>query len=136
MWQLDAACAGADTDMFFPPSGHPNEGSKRALEYCASCPVVAECLQDALSVADRDDQGIRGGMVRSERQRLRYARLREEPVGPAPEPIPVGSPKPKACVYGECLAAPYQRGLCRLHWQKWRSAQKTERVQAARKEAA
>lgn len=78
MWQDLAACAGMDTDMFFP---RENAGGSRkgitgekdrvsvAKQVCAGCPVRLECLEFAI---DHDCYGIWGGM--DARERGRYAR--------------------------------------------------------------
>jgi WhiB family redox-sensing transcriptional regulator len=71
-WQLDAACRGMDSSLFFHP---PNERdaarenrAARAKAICRGCPVVAECLDHALRV--REPYGVWGGRTEDERARL------------------------------------------------------------------
>lgn len=69
-WHDQAACRGANTHLFFP-HGHANA---RALDYCAHCPVIADCLEEALLLPVEDDHGIRGGATTAERRLIRTAR--------------------------------------------------------------
>ena len=48
-WRDNAACAGQDTDRFFPQPGDV-EGTQWALAWCKTCPVTDECLQAQLAV--------------------------------------------------------------------------------------
>lgn len=71
-WRTSAACAGTDSDVFFPSAAtvRARGGFREARRICAGCTVVAECLEDALS--DRHDLfGFRGGMTPEERSRVR-----------------------------------------------------------------
>ena len=43
-------------------------------QVCTSCPVINECLSDALSLAAVDDSGVRAGLSLAERDRLRSNR--------------------------------------------------------------
>jgi WhiB family redox-sensing transcriptional regulator len=70
MWLLDAACAGADPDIFFPGSGFRNTADA-ALEYCAKCPVTAQCLDYA--VTNSMKTGIWGGMGPDQRKEYKRA---------------------------------------------------------------
>ena len=72
-WRKDAACAGADTSVFFP-IGEDEEFSAGAKSVCAVCPVADLCLQYAL--ATNQTEGVWGGMTGPERRRLRR-RLRD-----------------------------------------------------------
>ena len=69
-WQADAACQGADTNLFFVentqgrPPGEPADPYTEARTYCSRCPVIAECLQWA--IANRE-HGFLGGMTADER---------------------------------------------------------------------
>ena len=68
-WWHAAACLGADTGMFF---AHPEKApdlTAEAKAYCARCPVLDECLRDALKTGDTD--GVRGGMTGPERRAFR-----------------------------------------------------------------
>ena len=62
-WRNDAACRGADPDLFFPAKGKVATGAK-AL--CAVCPVVDQCLAYALTEHIKD--GIYGGMNYKDRR--------------------------------------------------------------------
>jgi WhiB family redox-sensing transcriptional regulator len=69
--ELDlAACKGIHTDVFFP-EGPPNtidNSTQYAKNICASCPVSAPCLKQAL---DEDMSGIWGGTTEQERKAIR-----------------------------------------------------------------
>lgn len=70
-WETLAACAGMDTEMFFPGDrrkGEP-ERIRNAFAACARCPVQRDCLEYAI---ETDMRGIWGGMDTAERKR--YAR--------------------------------------------------------------
>lgn len=70
-WRDSAACAGQDTDRFFPRPGDV-EGAQWALAWCKACPVVDECLQAHLAVEPigRDMRhGIYGGTTPLDRYR-------------------------------------------------------------------
>jgi WhiB family transcriptional regulator, redox-sensing transcriptional regulator len=65
-WFDDAACRGADVDVFFPVS----EGDAvEAKALCATCPVREECLDYALTMSPAPE-GVWGGLTRIERHRL------------------------------------------------------------------
>jgi WhiB family redox-sensing transcriptional regulator len=68
-WMQDAACRGADPELFFPVRG---ETTYEAKAVCAGCPVRFECLEYALRHSERF--GIWGGLGERERRRLRQAR--------------------------------------------------------------
>jgi WhiB family redox-sensing transcriptional regulator len=70
-WRHQAACRGADTDLFFPES---EAGAGPALAICAACPVRDECLEFALTTNQPD--GVWGGATESQRRRLRRSRRR------------------------------------------------------------
>lgn len=64
-WHIDALCAQADPEAWFPEKG----GSTRpAKDICRRCPVQAECVDDALSREERF--GIWGGLSERERRRI------------------------------------------------------------------
>lgn len=44
-WLSDAACKGADTDLFFGSILEQNEAKRR---YCDNCPVTEQCLLNQL----------------------------------------------------------------------------------------
>jgi WhiB family redox-sensing transcriptional regulator len=70
-WRIQAACLGADTDLFFIEHG----GSyQQAVKICADCPVRVDCLEWAL--ATRTEYGVFGGVTPDERWRIRRRRRR------------------------------------------------------------
>src|SRR5438067_1814886 len=69
-WRDQAACLGADPDLFFPQRG---ESAEPAREICARCPVREACLDYALRNAIT--HGIWGGVSVRERRALRTRRL-------------------------------------------------------------
>ena len=64
-WQDQAACRGADVELFFSIE---EDEQARALEYCRSCPVRDACLETA--VTNQEMYGIWGGMVEGDRRRI------------------------------------------------------------------
>lgn len=71
-WQLEGACRGADSSVFFHPDGERGRAramrEHRAKAICAECPVMMTCRQHALSVGE--PYGIWGGMSESERDAI------------------------------------------------------------------
>lgn len=80
-WRDDAACTNVDPDAMFP--GNDRAGIAYAKSICRMCPVVVECLLDALAIGDTQ-HGIRGGLTPQERRA--YARKREQARVRLPEP--------------------------------------------------
>lgn len=77
-WREQAACATADSRLFF---GHRGEGQQErcrreaaAKAICARCPVRQACAADAL--AHREPFGVWGGLTESERRVLRLTGAR------------------------------------------------------------
>ncbi|MGH9251887.1 MAG: WhiB family transcriptional regulator [Acidimicrobiales bacterium] len=70
-WRDAAACAGYATDWWH--SDRPAD-KKDAKDICATCPVTAECLNDA------DKWGIWGGLDAAERETVtrQQTRLRQD----------------------------------------------------------
>ena len=70
-WRHDAACIGADLDLFFPVgvAGPAQWQIAQARAICARCPVRAQCLEYALSAGE--DHGIWGGLTPQQRRELR-----------------------------------------------------------------
>jgi WhiB family transcriptional regulator, redox-sensing transcriptional regulator len=68
-WQLQGACRGEDSSLFFHPEGErgPSRSAREtaAKQVCARCPVVELCRAHALSA--REPYGVWGGMSESER---------------------------------------------------------------------
>ena len=83
-WHAEAACKGADTNLFFPGQG---ESLEPALLYCRMCPVASECLEEAFRNGER--HGVYGGMSerdrRLERRRRRKGKVRIDARQPKPE---------------------------------------------------
>ncbi len=75
-WQLDAACAGLDTALFYQADNERGMSvrnrERKAKAVCARCPVVDECLRNAL--ASNEPYGVWGGMSADERFRLANSR--------------------------------------------------------------
>ncbi|MFD6896584.1 WhiB family transcriptional regulator [Rhodococcus sp. NPDC060086] len=69
-WQMHGTCRGADSSVFFHPDGERgrarSQRENRAKELCQSCPVLIQCREHALRVAE--PYGIWGGMSESERE--------------------------------------------------------------------
>ena len=65
-WREQAACHGADLNLFFPERG---ESAEPARQVCAACPVRQPCLDYAIS--NRIAYGIWGGLTERERRALR-----------------------------------------------------------------
>lgn len=68
-WWDRAACRGVNPDVF-----HPNGsiGVEVAQQYCARCPVAADCLEYALT--NGIEAGVWGGKSERERRRIRKER--------------------------------------------------------------
>jgi WhiB family redox-sensing transcriptional regulator len=72
-WQTQAACRGADANLFFAPPHQESKEERIAREaqakaVCARCPVREQCLSFAL--VTREPHGIWGGFNESERRQL------------------------------------------------------------------
>ena len=74
-WQLDSACRGLDSEIFYHPDGERGQARERrvsqAKAICAACPVVAQCQEHAIKA--REPFGVWGGLSEEERQEI-YAR--------------------------------------------------------------
>ena len=73
LWQVNAACRGPHTSLFFPPSHFERKDDKaaresRAKSICQGCPVRQDCLDFALRI--REPHGIWGGLTEMERRSL------------------------------------------------------------------
>lgn len=64
-WYDDAACRGADVEIFY--SDDP-AATSRALQLCRSCPVREPCLSTAM--AEREFDGVWGGVPEARRRRV------------------------------------------------------------------
>ena len=71
-WQLEAACRGIDSEVFFHPERERGEARERreqaAKQICAACPVRQECLEHSLAVIE--PYGVWGGLAEHERAAL------------------------------------------------------------------
>lgn len=67
-WRADAACAGVDSEIFFPAS-EDDQITEAAKAICEQCPVREACLQYAL--ATNQAAGVWGGLDAGERRRMR-----------------------------------------------------------------
>lgn len=64
-WRTRAACRNTDPDLLFPARA---EDEHEAAKVCRTCPVVAECLGDALD--QRITDGVWGGTTGRQRALL------------------------------------------------------------------
>lgn len=71
-WQLEAACRGMASSVFFHPWNERGptrlEREERAKAICAECPVIEACRTHAIAV--RENYGVWGGLTEDERQQL------------------------------------------------------------------
>lgn len=71
-WQLQGACRGIDSSVFFHPDGERGRArlqrERRAKEMCRSCPVIVQCRTHALRVGE--PYGVWGGLSETERDLL------------------------------------------------------------------
>lgn len=75
-WRDEAACKGVGPEPFFPPGDGVNYSMyAEARSYCNVCPVIHECLEDALAMRWRDE-GFRAGLTARQRDEMRRARSR------------------------------------------------------------
>ncbi|MGV0834084.1 WhiB family transcriptional regulator [Mycolicibacterium thermoresistibile] len=72
-WQMEGACRGVDSSMFFHPEGERGraraERERRAKEWCRRCPVMTQCRAHALAAGET--YGIWGGLGEAELAFLR-----------------------------------------------------------------
>lgn len=88
-WQLQAACADADPELFFAPDqrekvAQRNARHEKAKSFCRQCPVRVRCAEqgDARTVP----YGIWGGLT--ERERTELLAATPAPAKPKPERLP------------------------------------------------
>lgn len=77
-WRERAACRDSDPDLWFPASDNLRYSDPRvlaAVRICRSCPVKAECLEEALA---NDMCGIWGGTTGRERTEIKHRAERGE----------------------------------------------------------
>lgn len=71
-WENDAACRDMDPDKFFVRSNRGQRMVAARVCHGMACPVMTECLDDALrNAAASGGYGVRGGMSEDERRSLR-----------------------------------------------------------------
>jgi WhiB family transcriptional regulator, redox-sensing transcriptional regulator len=63
-WMADAACHGANPDLFFP---NPGQNATQALAICATCTVQKECRE----AGELEQFGIWGGVTPRQRRQQR-----------------------------------------------------------------
>ncbi len=69
-WQKQAACRGMDINIFFPKRGQ-TKFIEKAKKVCASCPVMNECREYGIELAQEFDTiGIFGGLATINRKQL------------------------------------------------------------------
>lgn len=77
-WQLQGACRGMDSAVFFHPEGERGQAradrEERAKQVCLNCPVLRQCRRHALLV--REPYGVWGGLSASEREHIVRSRDR------------------------------------------------------------
>lgn len=68
-WQYSGACRDLPTEVFFNPDGirgpNRNKHENAAKAICASCPVIEQCRDHALTA--QEPYGIWGGLTEDER---------------------------------------------------------------------
>jgi WhiB family redox-sensing transcriptional regulator len=73
-WTKRAACAGRDTQDWFPEDrksvAEEVQSSWLAKRICSTCPVRAECLEQAFVMGD--DHGIFGGATPGQRRKVAH----------------------------------------------------------------
>jgi WhiB family transcriptional regulator, redox-sensing transcriptional regulator len=70
-WRERAACRGVDPSVFYPTSEKEEEPAR---SICGACAVKAYCLDYA--IANKEKDGIWGGLNEKERRRIIRARAR------------------------------------------------------------
>lgn len=107
-WRTRANCKGMDPELFVAEPSKVDKANLRyqrreaaaALAVCEGCEVVAECLNDALAAPVGWDLGVRGGLVASERVRIRLRRG---------EPVRGAGSRTRALARADALRAGKQR---------------------------
>jgi WhiB family redox-sensing transcriptional regulator len=64
-WMKNAACQGADPEIFFAESGWHTANAK-AQQYCRNCTVYKQCMKFAID--NEIDYGIWGGLSPKQRR--------------------------------------------------------------------
>lgn len=63
-WKAEAICAQIDWEIFYPENGQSREP---ALKACKGCPVISQCLNEAMRNHDWW-YGVRAGMTPEQRR--------------------------------------------------------------------
>lgn len=89
-WENQAACRGADPELFHSPEGERSSSAERAdredaaKAYCRRCVVLDTCLLRALSEEEAPGsygrEGIRGGLTPDERN-AQFGKPKPRPKG-------------------------------------------------------
>jgi WhiB family redox-sensing transcriptional regulator len=83
-WRGRGLCVGApNPDVFFPSTP---EDLAPARRLCRACPVLGECLAEALTRTEVD--GVWGGTTSAERRSMRTVWRQHAGRGPARQPVP------------------------------------------------
>lgn len=80
-WIAQAECATVDPDLMFPAIGDKH-AYRDARSVCAACPVIKQCLEDAMAIegtaGKTNRHGVRGGKSPAERADLYNRRRRSQ----------------------------------------------------------
>ena len=72
-WQQYANCRGLETNLFFPANGTESALARKMIKpFCDACPVFDDCLDFAMSFADKALQGLWANTTEGDRRRIRY----------------------------------------------------------------
>ncbi len=90
----DAACLGADPNLFFPEQGSPTEQVDKALRVCTECPAECRraCLEHAITYKE---PGIWGGTTGRQRRDMVESGVVVRPSRQHPNRRPLGHTKNK-----------------------------------------
>lgn len=91
-WQTRGKCVTGGHDPDIWTGDDTNEDRIRlAKRICRECPVIDECLEQALAVGDYTEAHVMGGLTGTERGKLRRSRNRPTR---APQPTAAEPPQP------------------------------------------
>jgi len=74
LWRTVAVCIGTRPELWFSPSRKGPVAAtywNLARHICGVCPVIEDCLVDALDTPAYQDLGLRAGTLPADRQRMR-----------------------------------------------------------------
>jgi WhiB family redox-sensing transcriptional regulator len=86
LWRTDdAACRGADIELFYPEGPKAAARTKAARLICSGCPVKAKCLEVHMDEEKSGGgrYGIKGALTAEERRALQKKRTRKSESGEA-----------------------------------------------------